>query len=314
MTDNGLTLSLDFFIKSKPFLYARIPEVMEQAAFGLVGEGSECFGLDDEISRDHDWGPAFCLWLSRDGLQSSKKRIESALSQLPGTFKGFSVRMDPQTRMGRVGPLIIEDFYARYTGLNHPPETWQEWRSIPEHALAACTNGEVFQDGTGTFTSFRQALLRYYPEDVRKKKIAARCMIMAQTGQYNFPRSLKRKEPGTAMLAAARFSEAALSMAFLLNHHYMPYYKLACRMATRLPILGKDTAETVNLLATSSFVSEKNTSRVINAVENLCSAVSFRLRQEELTDMKDNWLWDVGSAIQMRISEPQLRCMDVMQD
>lgn len=29
----------------------------EKIAVGLVGEGSQCFGFDDEISTDHDFGP-----------------------------------------------------------------------------------------------------------------------------------------------------------------------------------------------------------------------------------------------------------------
>lgn len=120
MIYSGLSLSLEFFTESKPLLQDYIPDVMGQAAFGLVGEGSECFGFDDEISRDHDWGAAFCLWLPREKLRSCKERIESALSKLPGTFKGYSVRIHPNERMGRVGPIAIEDFYARFVGMERP--------------------------------------------------------------------------------------------------------------------------------------------------------------------------------------------------
>ena len=63
----GLDLSREYYENiGKPILMELFPEYMKKAAVGLVGEGSECFGFDDQISMDHDYGPSFCVWLPRN--------------------------------------------------------------------------------------------------------------------------------------------------------------------------------------------------------------------------------------------------------
>ena len=78
---NGLELCRQYWENvGKPAFAAACPEVLERAAVGLVGEGSECFGFDDEISRDHDWGPGFCVWLTPEDFHAFEHRHRS----LPG--------------------------------------------------------------------------------------------------------------------------------------------------------------------------------------------------------------------------------------
>ncbi len=51
----GLELSRAYWEKcALPLFRRELPAFLERAAVGLVGEGSECFGFDDEISQVHD--------------------------------------------------------------------------------------------------------------------------------------------------------------------------------------------------------------------------------------------------------------------
>ncbi len=79
----GLELCRSYYEEvGAPALRERFPELMPRAAAGLCGQGSDCLGLDDEYSRDHDFGPGFCLcsrpttlcrrniWASRGGTRT----------------------------------------------------------------------------------------------------------------------------------------------------------------------------------------------------------------------------------------------------
>ena len=101
-------------------------------------------------------------------------------------------------------------------------------------------NGAVFRDPAGQFTAVRAYLLEHhYPRDLRLKKIAAKCMAIAQTGQYNFDRCRKRRDWVTLRTVLARFQSETIALVFLLNRVFQPYYKWEFRRMTELPLLGE---------------------------------------------------------------------------
>lgn len=308
----GLELSRKFYEQCRPALMAEIPDIMSLAAVGLAGEGSECFGMDDEFSRDHDFGPGFCLWLPEKTLLANMERIENAIARLPLEFMGYPSRMPKAARNGRIGPLAIEKFYEFFTGIKHPPATLEQWLAMRECQLAAAVNGEVFEDNGGQFSQWRNILLDFYPQDVFLKKLAANVMLAAQSGQYNLPRTLQRGDGPSAMLAKARFAEAALAMVYLFNRRYMPFYKWAPKMAGSLPILGEKAAELLDFLAASRSRDSRDLPQV-EMVEEFCSACAAHLRAIGLSAEKDSWLWAHGPQIISRVKDPGIRSLNLLE-
>lgn len=137
---NGLELARYYYeTAGKQALERQVPDLVPRLAIGLAGEGSECFGLDDELSRDHDWGPAFCIWMTEEDFVKHGVQVQAVYRGLPDAVAGFSVRKSGIMSSGRVGCLCIEDWYRRYTGYAHGPETLAQWRQIPESFLATAT-------------------------------------------------------------------------------------------------------------------------------------------------------------------------------
>ena len=304
---NGLTLAEQYFHEhGLPMILKSFSLHADRIACGLVGDGSECFGFDDEISRDHDWGPGFCIWLTREDYDDIAKDLIRKYEQLPATFLGYSPRKQSEWGNERIGVFEIGDFFSRYIGYKNVPQNNKEWMIVPESALAAATNGKVFYDPLGEFSSIRQRLLQFYPDDVRLKKIAARCMTIAQSGQYNLERCLKREDQFAVRYAETKFCADVISLIFLLNRRYTPFYKWMSRALVALPRLGKEISESIGLLI-QTFDSRLKP----ELVEEICSMIIAELKAEGLTDSSSTFLLDHGAIIQSKIKDKGLRGRNV---
>jgi hypothetical protein len=298
----GLELAREYYEKvGAPMLQQRFGELANRIAVGLAGPGSECFGYDDEISRDHDWGPAFCMWLTLEDYHKHAGDLQKAYEELPRVFNGFGPRRASPGEEFRVGPCSTAAFYSIFTGLARPPATLKEWLAIPEVSLATCTNGQVFSDPLGEFSRWRDCLLAYYPEDVWLKKIASRCFTTAQSGQYNFARSMNRGETFAAFWSLTEFCIDLMALVFLLNKRYAPFEKWMHRAVKDLPLLGEWTHSVV-----SKLISPLEVDKQLLA-EEACSAIIRELRSQALSDSASDFLLDHAHSVHSRIADPGLR-------
>ena len=298
----GMELSRLYYEKvCKPVIEKEAGELTERTAVGLVGEGSECYGYDDEISRDHDFGPSCCFWLTKEDYRIYGGKLREILDSLPKSFMSFPALKMSEWGGGRRGVLNTESFYRKFTGKENGPETLDEWRMIPETNLSIVTNGSVFSDPLGEFTKIRNRLLEYYPEDIRLDKIASRCMKIAQSGQYNLGRCLKRGEFVAARIAEAEFINESIYMIYLLNKKYMPFYKWMHKDMQFLPILGKEVHNLLN-----NLISIQNSEKPETA-EKICGLIINELKIQGISENKSDFLLDHGPDIQKRISDESLR-------
>ncbi|WP_449236788.1 DUF4037 domain-containing protein [Bifidobacterium angulatum] len=323
---SGMEMARRFWEQAgKPMLQSRYPDYAERIAVGLVGYGSECFGFDDALSRDHDFGARFCLWLTDEdyaaigtALQEDYERIAHAwrsehssadLPDSPATPRA-------QGTMRRDGVFRIGDFFETLTGYREAPpqDAPHEWLALDESTLATATNGRIFADALGIFSKTRQGFT-FMPEDVRLSLISRRLGMLSQAGQYNLPRMLQRGDGAAAMTSIHEFTQAAISLVFLINNPvsvgYEPYYKwrfaalrrLSRRMATRLSDVCAQLEEILHLASAACFgvpgtTAEHKASTTatppadrINAIiERICADIVSELQREGLTSSQETFL------------------------
>lgn len=213
----------------------------------------------------------------------------------------------------RDGVFRIGDFFESLTGYRKAPaqDAPHEWMMLDEATLATATNGQVFADPLGAFSKTRQGF-KDMPEDVRLALISKRLGMIAQAGQYNLPRSLKRGDAAAAWLSISEFSNAASSLVFLINKPmiagYAPYYKwrfaalrkLSGGMFARLgDVCGE--LETVMRLASAACYggagfgeggkgSAPAADAIERAVEHVAASVVKELAREGLTRSDETFL------------------------
>ncbi len=214
----------------KDLIHSRFAEYENRIAVGIAGEGSDCFGYDDEISRDHDFGTGVCLWVNDEDMEEFGYLLSIAYNELVDSVERsyYTDRLRE-----RRGVMTIHDFYSDILQIDcdtkHCTMSEENWLKLDHSCLKTAVNGEVFRDDSGEFSAFRNLLLGYYPDKIWRNRIAQQLHLYASALQVNYARCMSRNDIVAAELCRSKGLTSAMELYFLLKREYPPYYKWTYR-------------------------------------------------------------------------------------
>lgn len=308
----GLELSRAYYEEyGYAMIHEQFPELEGVICAGLVGSGSECFGYDDDVSEDHDFEPGFCMFIPGEDVIDSRTefKLTRAYAALPKEFMGYKRSLTCPVGGARHGVIRMSDFWKKAIGEPSGVLDTIGWLRIPEYALCEATNGEVFRDDSGVYSSIRKGL-RHYPDDIRKKKLAGYLLLTEQAGEYNYERILRHGETSAAQLAIFEFVQNAMHVVFLLNNRYMPYYKWSFRAMRGLPMLAPLVEDFDFLMTTANDpeIAKEKISRIARIQKDIITVLKLR----GFTDMNTENLEQLAYAVNDTIEDSTLRNMNIM--
>lgn len=307
----GIEISKAYFEEyGRPMLEKDFSDILPYLCVGIVGSGSDCYGFDDEISKDHDFEPGFCIFIPNEDVIDRRKEflLERAYAKLPKEFMGLKRSLVSPVGGRRNGVIRISDFYLNKIGSADGKLSVLDWLTISENYLFEATNGEIFFDNYGEFSKIRNRIMNM-PEDIRLKKLAGNMLLMAQSGQYNYGRCLSHGETGAAQLAVIEFVNAAMKTVFLLNKKYMPYYKWSFRAMRNLKLFStfSDSFEYLLTSENDSVTAQTKT----DVIEDIASMIIGYLIDNEMTKAICGDLEKHAYSVNDSISDPNIRNMNI---
>ncbi|MBQ9278097.1 MAG: DUF4125 family protein [Lachnospiraceae bacterium] len=232
----------------------KFPEYESRIAVGLVGDGSDCMEYDDDISKDHDYGVGFCLWLTDEIYGEIGEKLQQEYDKLVENYSSEFFRREENDKklserrgvftIGRFYDTVLDSsgFYDKLCGLAGYGQyslSEQMWLRLSEERISLATNGRVFRDDLGEFSRVRTALKEYYPNKVIMLKLAQYIHDFSQAGQYNYVRMMARHDYTTANICKAKAIDNAMHIIYILNAKFAPYYKWLRRGLDDVNILAK---------------------------------------------------------------------------
>ena len=243
----GIELSRGFYTDIvRPWLSEAAPELRYSAA--LIGYGSELIGFDDELSKDHNWGPRVHIVLDRDCFGNYAQRLVDEFSKVvPAGYLGEPIGwrsrpLPPANGVEAAGALehglefhtleaLLEGHFAVRSVENLNAF---QWLGFAEQKLLAFTLGAVFHDDDSRLSRARDRLL-YFPDDVWLYKIACQWRRIAEEQAFVGRAGQVGDDLGSRVIAA-RLVRDVMRMGFLLERRYAPYSKWFGSGFARLPI------------------------------------------------------------------------------
>ncbi|MBQ8758274.1 MAG: DUF4037 domain-containing protein [Clostridia bacterium] len=308
---NGIELSRLFFEEyGRDMIEKGFAPYREKIAAGLVGQGSERYGYDDEHSKDHDFCAGFCIFVDNDTEKEIGFELMTAYRKLPREFMGVSTRERTRSGKSRYGVVTYDGLFVPLVGNNYRHPTASDYLYTPQNYFADATNGSIFYDPSGIFTGIYNGIKNGMPEDVRLKKISANAAIMAQSGQYNYARCLAHGEQGAAVFALCEFVKSTSALIYLLNRSFMPYYKWMLKGLSRLEILG-NLSDSLEFLLTAD--NDEHT-RFIKSeiIEDVSAKVAEELKKKGLSSSDSDYLEEHAVSIASGISDVNIRNLHLL--
>lgn len=225
----GMTISRDYYEEYGKVLAAEYPGV----CIAKVGEGSECFGFDDILSMDHDFGPSFCIFVTRQQYADFGADLEKAYEALPKVYRGME-RPAQIPGAPRHGVIVMEDFFTRILDLSMKECTYlMEHVDLPESVWIRCSdwqlktvsNGSIFAGQDTLFGQIYHTIRKGYPMSIKRRRMAQLLGQICQEGQYNYPRMMQRGDLYGAKLLLQQFQLHVVNILYLLNEEYAPHEK-----------------------------------------------------------------------------------------
>ena len=223
---SGGELAQQFYADVVAPLLARAMPRLRYAA-GRLGSGSEVLGLDDAMSRDHDWGCRLTLLVDgrdRDAVPQIDGLLER---ELPQSYRGYPVRFPltwDSSLSHKVEVATVAGFAAGRLGVDPGGGlSVLEWLILTGQSVLEVIAGPVFADRTAELAPVR-AVLRWYPPDVERYVLAAGWQRLSQEMPM-VGRTAERGDEFGSQLLSARLAGDLMWLAFALSRRWPPYAK-----------------------------------------------------------------------------------------
>ncbi len=304
----GMSLAEEYYeLYGKPMIQEKFPEYEQKIAVGLAGEGSDCLEVDDVLSKDHDFGPGFCMWVTDETYEVIGEALQQAYEGLPRYLHGIS-RQTTRQGANRIGVCRISDYYKRTTGYERGPETIQQWLDTEDYQLCTAVSGKLFRDEEGIFTGIRNHLKRGYPKEVFQVKLAQKLALAGQSGQCNYARMMSRGQVVPASVYISRFACNCMEIVYYLNRQYPPYEKWLWEGMSNLTVLPEIKDKIEQLFLTETKKEDWENSEVWNGIinrkdkkvilmEEIAARIIEQLRVQGLTSGSSNYLESHGQEL-----------------
>lgn len=223
----GIELSRMYYEATKNELFKKIGALSNSISIGLFGLGSECFGVDDLISEDHDFDPGYIILVNDSVGIDDFNKIKDAYNSLNKCFKRYYVMP-----LDKKGVHYKSDYLKDFLGVN-------DINNLSIQSKGLITNGELFYVGVfSDFKAFRDSIIkadRYsYLESLILKTLEINQYI-----PYNLNRAKQRKDLELYELLKSHLIDRLIEYYYIYHHKYLPHDKLSLKLIDEGSVIKK---------------------------------------------------------------------------